>query len=215
MNKIFLEEFCDFQKGFAFRSKDYATEGTRIIKVSDLNEYNITLDNCVYIKDSAQYENYKLLEDDVIITTVGSWETSPMSVVGKVVRVQKEAAGSLLNQNAVRVRTKNPLDQKFLFYLLKNKTFKNYIVSTARGSASQASITQNSIKNFSFILPDEKTRRSIAKILNDIDKKRDVCIKYQSVLLDFISEVYKELFLQFNDFTTIGTNVTSLGWKRR
>lgn len=43
MNKMFLEEFCDFQKGFAFRSKDYATEGTRIIKVSDLNEYNITL----------------------------------------------------------------------------------------------------------------------------------------------------------------------------
>ena len=122
MNKIFLEEFCDFQKGFAFRSKDYVTEGTRIIKVSDLNEYNITLDNCVYIKDSAQYENYKLLEDDVIITTVGSWETSPMSVVGKVVRVQKEAAGSLLNQNAVRVRTKNPLDQKFL--LIKYNKFR-------------------------------------------------------------------------------------------
>ena len=52
MNKIFLEEFCDYQKGFAFKSKDYATEGTRIIKVSDLNEYNITLDNCVYIKET-------------------------------------------------------------------------------------------------------------------------------------------------------------------
>lgn len=198
MSNTTLKDFCDFQKGYAFKSKDYTNKGTRIVRVSDLNDYNVSLDNCFYIGNNSNYKLYELSEDDVIITTVGSWDTNPLSVVGKVVRVQKEASDSLLNQNAVRLRTKNQRDQKFLFYLLKNESFKKYIISTARGSASQASITQESIKAYSFAILSERKREEITKILCDIDKKIEACVEEKLLLCEMVSCIYKSWFNDFN-----------------
>jgi len=198
LNNITLNDFCLFQKGFAFKSKDYVDEGTRIIRVSDLNQYDISLDNCMYIKNSKGYETYQIEEDDVIITTVGSWDTNPLSVVGKVVRVQSEAANSLLNQNAVRVRAKDSSDQKFIFYLLRNSEFKKYIISTARGSASQASITQECIKNYTFNPLTKKVRDKATAILSTIDKKINNHNKEQILLQNIIISIYKNWFTDFN-----------------
>lgn len=197
LNNITLNDFCLFQKGFAFKSKDYVDEGTRIIRVSDLNQYDISLDSCMYINNSKGYETYQLEEDDVIITTVGSWDTNPLSVVGKVVRVQSEAANSLLNQNAVRVRAIDSSDQKFVFYLLRNSEFKKHIISTARGSASQASITQESIKNYTFNPLTKKARDKATAILSTIDKKINNHNREQILLQNIIMAIYKSWF---NDF---------------
>ncbi|WP_254365469.1 restriction endonuclease subunit S [Paenibacillus sp. MZ04-78.2] len=216
MSSSTLDSFCNFQKGFAFKSSDYVDKGTKIVRVSDLNAYDITLNSCISISDASSYETYRLKEDDVIIATVGSWETNPMSVVGKVVRVQSEASNSLLNQNAVRVRAKDTSDQKFLFYLLKNRTFKEYIISTARGSASQASITQESIKNFNFNLPDKPYREKTVEILTALDRKIAANNKRQMILEFIVLSIYKSWFNDFNYPNATGEleNGIPKGWER-
>ena len=114
-----LGDCVEMQKGFAFKSSDYINHGIKIIKVSNLNQYRFDDNSCVFISPilAEQFSRYSLVEDDIIISTVGSWPTNPESVVGKVCRVPKIINGSLLNQNAVRLRVKHNFNQRFLLLL--------------------------------------------------------------------------------------------------
>ena len=68
-----LEEIAEFQKGFAFKSKDFKDSGVRIVKVSNLTSESIDSSSCVCIDNdlAEKYIQYELIKDDIIITTVG------------------------------------------------------------------------------------------------------------------------------------------------
>lgn len=211
--EVTLGEVCEFQKGYAFKSKDYKSTGKKIVKVSNLTNYEVDLTECVCIdevkaKDFCQYE---LNTDDVIITTVGSWPSNPNSVVGKVIKVQKDARNTLLNQNAVRVRGKKNIVQKYVFYKLKNSEFFNYIVGTAQGAANQASITQADIKNYSFLLPPIPEQKAIASILSALDDKIDLnnCIK--KTLEEMAQAIFKSWFVDFEPYQDVEFEDSELG----
>ena len=115
-----------------------------------------------------------MAENDIIISTVGSWPTNPESVVGKVSRIPEYISGSLLNQNAVRIKVRNGFCQSFLYYHLLTPAFAKYIVGTAQGSANQASITLDDIRHYSFLCPDYKEQVRLSSILQAIDDKIDL-----------------------------------------
>lgn len=171
--EIRIGDIADFQKGFAFKSRDYQDFGTKIIRVSNLNKNDYSDANSQFIDElkAVDYIKYRLNTDDAIISTVGSWPTNPDSVVGKVAIIPDEISGSLLNQNAVRLRSKGDCIQEFLNYTLQDSKFKNYIVGTAQGSANQASITLEDIRNYTFILPSPDIQKKIIGILTSIDKR--------------------------------------------
>ncbi|MCX7550275.1 restriction endonuclease subunit S [Xanthomarina sp. F2636L] len=139
-----LGDFVNHQKGFAFKSKWYQDHGELVVRVSDTTHNSINVESCNKISTelASKHIAYSLDTDDVIIATVGSWPPNYSSVVGKVVRVPKTAEGGLLNQNAVRLKMNidNEQHQGLLYCTLKNNRFLNYIVNSAQGSASQASI---------------------------------------------------------------------------
>lgn len=194
-----LEEVAEFQKGFAFKSKDFKESGIKIVKVSNLTDESIDALGCVHIgKELADsYKQYELNKDDIIITTVGSWPTNPASVVGKVVRVPKKMNQSLLNQNAVRVRSNKIVDQRYLYYLLKSNIFSDYIVGTAQGSANQASITQKDIKNFKFNIHELNEQKLIANILSSLDEKIETNNQINKKLEEMAQAIFKQWFVDF------------------
>ena len=194
-----LEEIAEFQKGFAFKSKDFKDSGVRIVKVSNLTSESIDSSSCVCIDDdlAEKYIQYELIKDDIIITTVGSWPTNPASVVGKVVKVPENMNNSLLNQNAVRIRGNSSVNQRYLYYLLKSNNFRDYIIGTAQGSANQASITQKDIKNFKYDIPTLKEQEAISKILSDIDDKIEINNKINKKLEEMAQAIFKQWFIDF------------------
>ncbi len=134
---ITLGEFVTYQKGFAFKSKDYQSKGTPVVRVSNFTSDSIDTSELYFVSDfvADSSKKVRLQTDDIVIATVGSWPSNPASIVGKTIRVPSETNGALLNQNAVRLRVKNfdPHDQVFLYYVLKKPNFSNYLVSTAQG----------------------------------------------------------------------------------
>ena len=183
-------------KGFAFKSKWYCAAGTPIVRVSDFSDDAVDTANLTYIPEemAIEYERYRLTTGDVVIQTVGSWLNNPQSVVGKAIRVPSEASGALLNQNAVRLDPTEDLDKTFLFYLLRNNLFKNYIVGCAQGAASQASITLEAIRNFTFELPVLPVQRKIADVLSAYDDLIEVNARRIRVLETMAQSVYREWF---------------------
>lgn len=108
--------------------------------------------------------------NDAIISTVGSWANNPASIVGKVIIVPELANNALLNQNSVRLRAKEGDKQLFVYYCLMSKSFSDYTISGAQGSANQASITLEHIFAFKIIDPDKKSNNYLFSALNIINK---------------------------------------------
>lgn len=198
--EVKLKDIADFQKGYAFKSKEFVEDGVKVVKVSNLTSDSISNSGVLHVEKSSfeKYQKYQLKTDDAIITTVGSWPNNPASVVGKVVRVPGDFDGSLLNQNAVRVTSKE-VSQDFLYYLLKDRLFKHYIVNTAQGSASQASITQKDIKQYAVNIPRSLEEcEKIGNILRALDEKIEVNNQMNQTLEEMAQAVFKEWFVEFN-----------------
>lgn len=199
---IQLNQFVKHQKGFAFKSKDYVSSGIPVVRVSNFTDDSIDISDFKYVSSDIADEKiaFELVENDVVIATVGSWPKNPASVVGKVIRVPITATPSLLNQNAVVLRpiSGEKYDKDFLFYLLKNNDFSNYIISTAQGSANQASITLKDIYAYSFPLPNPEERKVLSNILRKLDNKITLNRQISQTLEQMAQTLFKSWFVDFD-----------------
>ena len=193
-----LVDFISHKKGLAFKSSSYTEEGSLVIRVSDTTDSSIDISNCKKIPQdlAQQYNEYALEKNDIVIMTVGSWPDNPKSVVGKVIQVPAFASGALLNQNAVRIRKKDGLDQIFLYYRVKDTSFSNYIVSNAQGSANQASITLDDIFSFPLILPPLPEQKAIASVLSSLDDKIDLLHRQNKTLEAMAEILFRQWFVE-------------------
>lgn len=167
-------DIVDYTKGFAFKSKDYRKDGIRIIRVSDTTFDIIKKENGIYVDENAatDYKNWRLDENDLIFTTVGSKPPMYDSMVGKVIMVSKEFEGSFLNQNAVLIRAKKRTKelQALLLSHFRMKRYLQHIELIYRGNANQASITLKELFEFKIPLPKiEAEQTAIATALSDVD----------------------------------------------
>ena len=197
-----IGDITTYKKGFAFKLDDYKSSGRRIVKVSNLNQDIYDESKYVYL-DLSEIEKHKdviLKKSDIVISTVGSWPNNPNSVVGKVTRIPQYLEGSLLNQNAVIFRGNNEVSQDFLYYLLKDDLFTNYIIGTAQGSASQASIKLTDIMNYPVHLPPLPTQQKIAAILSSLDDKIELNNKINENLEQQAQALFKSWFVDFEPF---------------
>ena len=196
---IKLGDIIDTLKGYAFKSKWYTKQGVPIVKVSNFTDESIDATKLDYVSDeiATEYQQYSLEVDDIIIQTVGSWPTNPNSVVGKVVRVPSKLKNALLNQNAVKIIPRNDVIKRFLFYALKNNSFKDYIVNCAQGAANQASITLESIRSYQLHLPSFDTQQKIASILSAYDDLIENNTRRIKILEEMAQAIYKEWFVNF------------------
>lgn len=207
------------QKGYAFKSGWYCDEGRPIVKVSDFTDDSIESSGLVRIPEGIAdgYMKYELRLGDVVIQTVGSWPNNPKSVVGKAVRVPGDVAGALLNQNAVKVEPTKELDRGFLYYLLRSERFKSYIVGTAQGAASQAAITLDSIRAFSFELPRLDTQKRAAETLSAYDDLIENNARRIKILEEIAQTLYREWFVHFrfpgHEKVKLLDNTIPQGWE--
>lgn len=166
-----LGEIIDYKKGYAFKSSDYMEHGVSIIRVSDLGLKYIDHSQFYKTIPNQDLDSYKVLHSDFIIATVGSWASNPLSVVGKLVRVPTFADGFYLNQNMVRIRIVNEI-REIIYQQLIQKTFSDYLISGAQGSANQASITLDHIFKFKVLFPKARNLDLNYEIMyNVIDNK--------------------------------------------
>jgi len=104
-----------------------------------------------------------------------------------------------MNQNSVilRVKNKSEVDQKYLFIALKTKMFSEYLVSTAQGSANQASVTLSDIFAYEIEWPNSDVRKSIVKIINTINQKIELNRQINQTLEQIAQAIFKSWFVDF------------------
>ena len=179
----YLRDIVRHIKGAVFKSKDYQNNGVAVVRVSDFEGESINLENLYYVSSEVAAQNKKvtLKTYDVVITTVGA-----------------TAGNFLLNQNTVRLRvkTEDESDQIYLFYALKNKNFKEYLLAGAQGSA-QPSIVLDQILGAEIEYPDADIRKKIAKCLFDYDQKIQLNTQTNQTLEHIAQAIYKSWFVDY------------------
>lgn len=194
-----LDEVCDFYNGGAWSDKEYLSDGLPVLKVSNCKNKGFQIDNVNYLPVTLKekYTKNKLRIGDVIIATVGSHPSLIESAAGRSCVVNSLVEGFYLNQNAVCVRTKNldVLDQRYLWYLCKERNFMHYIQNKGRGAANQMRIAIGAIKEYELDLPDIDIQRRIAHILSAYDDSIENNQKQIKLLEEAAQRLYKEWFI--------------------
>jgi type I restriction enzyme S subunit len=141
---VSIDETCKIINGGSWNQTEYVPNGIKVIKVikvSNLINDGIDESNLDFLPKEAlkKYSKNILNAYDLVITTVGSHPQLRASAAGRGFLIPKKYEGSLLNQNAVCIRTKNEniLHNKYLAYLGRSFIFRHYIQQGGRGAANQ------------------------------------------------------------------------------
>jgi len=158
--------------GFAFKSKDFQPIGTPIIKIKNIKDENIVLDESDCVDSAIEVPlRFHLRKGDILISLTGSHITLPSSVVGRVAKYRHET-NSYLNQRAGKfINIDNDKCLKdYLFYFLLQKGTLTKIANKAQGAANQANISPGDVEGVEINLPPLPTQRKIASILSAYDE---------------------------------------------
>lgn len=145
-----LNDFIDVTNGYAFTPLDFVKEKEiPVIKISNINDFKVSLVETQYSKPSKQLEKYKVKYGDILITLTGSHKTQINSAVGKVA-MYNYRYNSFLNQRVSKI---NSEFQSVIYQLVKSEYFRDYLMNGATGSANQANISPDLIKDYKILFP--------------------------------------------------------------
>lgn len=151
-----LGDVCYLIAGNAFDSNDFVQEGIPLIRISNIDEDKIVLnENTVFLKESFLKENekFKVQYNDLLIAMSGA-------TTGKM-GINTFLEPMLLNQRVCIIRAKN-ISQNYLNQYLF--THKKDILKQSYGGA-QPNIGNNDIKKIKLPIPPLPEQEKIAKIL--------------------------------------------------
>ena len=132
------------------------------IRVSDMKNGTVILDNLLYVPDSIypSIEKYIINKEDVYITVAGT--------IGRVGKIPDELDGANLTENADRLISKN-INQDWLILKLQSPFIQNQI-SSVTTKVGQPKLAIKRIENLLLALPPLETQKYIVNIFNQITK---------------------------------------------
>jgi len=153
-----LGEVCDFQNGFAFKSKTFKARGIPIIRITNIQDEKLNLSKIVYI-DPKDYEidlsRYEIGKGDLLIAMSGA-------TTGKI-GIHKTDEKLLLNQRVGKFSPKPVLNKSFLFNFLSTKVEESLAISAG---AAQPNLSTEQIKCFEIPIPTLPEQKRIVTILD-------------------------------------------------
>lgn len=157
-----LGEICGLLNGFAFKSSDYSKSGFFVIRIGNVQDGYINLDDPKYIKNSRK--DFILDEGDILISLTGN--------VGRVGVIKIEHLPAVLNQRVAKIKLKSDtsLNKSFLLHFLKSDFFIQKLISYGHGAAQQ-NVSIKDIEKIDISFPSLSEQKRIVKILDEAFEK--------------------------------------------
>lgn len=185
-----LGEVCDVINGYAFKSSKYTSQGTRIIRITNVQKGYVVDNNPKFYSDEDFKDlfQYSLFEGDLVMSLTGN--------VGRVGILQKNMLPAALNQRVACLRVKSEKMQlNYLFHLLNSNLFENAAIQSARGIA-QLNMSTEWLKNYIIPLPPLSTQLAI---VSELDKINELIRLKKEQLKDFDNLAQSLFYEMFGD----------------
>lgn len=185
------------QNGYAFKSGDLKESGIPVIKIKNIQPPNISLDeaDCFPHELTAKLNQFIVKKKDILISMTGSHISQISSAVGKVGRYGFDKP-ALLNQRVGKLYSKDTekLNDDFLYYYISRPEVQFELATNAGGSANQANISPQHIKDLEIEVPSIEAQRRIAEILFALDDKIELNRRMNQTLEFMAQTLFQKLF---------------------
>lgn len=184
--KCKLGEIAQLKNGYAFKSEEYKNEGIPIIRISDIKDGSVLIENSKLINQSLEFENYTIESGDILIAMSGA-TTGKFGIYNSTKKAyQNQRVGNL------KPILETATDKIFLFYLLYS--LKRQIEKDAYGGA-QPNISSTKVEDIEIEYPPlNEQHRIVVKIeelFSELDQGIDNLKTAQAQL-----KVYRQALLK-------------------
>lgn len=166
-----LGNYIGVNNGYPFESNSFNIDGIGypVIKIKEMKRQTIILskDTC-YSDYNYNLNTYVINKGDILIALTGNPPTKG-SIDAMVGRCSKYnlAFPALLNQRVCKVYSiSNELLNNYLYYFLSLESTILCLASRCSGSANQANISSNDIKDLEINLPNIQTQQHIVNTIS-------------------------------------------------
>ena len=151
-----LSDVCNFESGYAFSSDDYKDKGTPLVRISNIQDGLVSLDNCVYIEGDID-KRFIINNGDLLIAMSGA-------TTGKMGVYQYDCP-ALLNQRVGNIKVNTSLLlQKYRDYFMQSQG--DLILKLSYGGA-QPNVSAKIISDLFIPIPSLNEQE---KIVAEIEK---------------------------------------------
>lgn len=162
-----IGNLIDVINGYAFSSEDFVEYGDfPIVKITNIVSPDIDLTQAQYYSGNFDIRlmNCLVKQDDLLISMTGSHMNQINSAVGKIGRYNFEFS-AFLNQRVGKLQPKKSC-REFIFITMLQPNIQKEILMGATGSANQANISPNTIKDIDIIIPEETVLTSFEDVIS-------------------------------------------------
>ncbi len=166
MGKYTIAEVSELIAGFAFKSKHFG-DGypDKVIKIADITPPMVDMNNLSSV-DLSQYDKSKLdkyiaHKDDYVFAMTGA-------TIGKIGRI--ESGKAYINQRVLLFKPRSSIDKDYLYYVLQQDAFRQYVLNYIDSNSAQPNISANTVGRFQFELPSMNIQKKVGCFLKNIDK---------------------------------------------
>ena len=163
-----LGEVCTFESGYAYSSELYRPMGIPLIRISNIVDGVVNIEDCVYIKGDELSKNVQVKQGDLLIAMSGA-------TTGKI-GIYTYTDDAILNQRVGNIKVKDntvlSTDYRDLFV----NAIKVEIEKKAYGGA-QPNISGKMICDFSFSLPPYNEQKRIVSRVKELFSQLDMIEK--------------------------------------
>lgn len=183
-----LVDLCDVARvagGFAFKSKEFITDGYPIVRISNITGSKVELESAATVPESSVQgkERFLIESGDILIAMSGA-------TTGKLGIVPEGIDKVYLNQRVGRfINDKNKLDRNYLYYFLLSSECQTQINNLAAGAA-QPNISGSQLESIKIPLPPLAVQKQIAAVLEKADTLRSQCQQMEQELNTLAQSVF-------------------------
>lgn len=158
-----LEPLSDYIKiggGYAFKTSEYKKSGVPIIRISDFNNEQIDISNCVFYNEDKSLSKYELNENDIIICLTGG-------TIAKLGIVQSGLGKLYMNQRVGRfdILDNSKFEKEYVYWIARS--VQSIIKNLAWGAAIP-NVSPKQIEKLQFSFPPIDVQKQIIEFLNDL-----------------------------------------------
>jgi type I restriction enzyme, S subunit len=166
-----LGEMIQIQNGFAFKSKDFRSDGVPVLKIKNVKPNRVLYHGIDHVEESLANDKYVVRKGELLITMTGNrYDGTPDSWVGKVAMFDRDEI-YLVNQRVAKITTNSALSNEYLLELLSSFDFQLYFINNSTSSGGQANISPDLIKNTHVLIPPISQITEFTKITSETRKK--------------------------------------------
>ena len=180
-----LGDVCKLRNGYAFKSENFTNEGVPVIRISNINDNEATVDKALKTNPSTVFEKFAVKKGDILIAMSGA-TTGKFGIYNSEQKAyQNQRVGCFV------IIDEEKLSNDYLYLLLNG--LKRKIETDAYGGG-QPNISSTIIENYNVHLPSLKEQEKIVGVLNQAEQL--VKQRKKSILLfdEFLKSTFLKMF---------------------